>query len=816
MPMDRVTVRSSTYENKVYAFNLLSLLDTIDKRIKILSLDCFDTILWRQTATPIDVFYDLQQRPSFKALNYSSFLRVRSEAFARQLMRVKTGATEVTLSDIYKTAFPNLDSQQLAALTEDELAAEIEACYAFPPVIEFMRAAHEKGLKLIIVSDTYLTEKQLRCLLSSKLPADVMAVVTKIICSCEHGKSKSNGLFADVLKKVKMPPAAILHLGDNEIADFTSPQKLGIPAVHLVHHKKNIADLLHMQLQSASFFDPTLSYIRSLSSPFKGFFAAQNMSIEKPEVQVGYVSLGQIMYAFAKCILLEMEHLTQLNKNPKVLFLMRDGYLPAMMCEAVAGKSIGHKVRISRFVAIASSFRTQHDIEKYLAEIIDSSRLDMVCKQLLLPDDMVQSILKKTEASRYPVKELIRFIHKKDVVDCIIKRSKACFERLKKHLKNEAAIEEGDTLLFVDLGYTGTVQLKLQPIFQQEMNIEVKGCYLLSLATPESEKHRTGLLNSSWCDNRALLTIVNYIAILEQLCTSSDRSVIDFNEDGNPIFSDTAITDQQHTKLKHIQNECLRFAVDAERFFRSTNTSLTIATLRDIALAELSRLIFLPSKNEVQHMQDFQFDINLGTKDLLKMFDQEEGLRSLRKRGMFFMETDLKSMRTNYPAELRSAGLGCSLMLMSINRFGLTFRNEDFSLKQESINIIVMRNNDVSTANLEAIPTHDGYFSLMIPMGEGDFQVGVILGENYQWIQIESAELIKQSAFFSGKESQYTLNIAENIILDQMNDKNGGLFECVSNTSLLMIDAIDKKKLENTVFRLVFRPIVYRQKSVIA
>ena len=44
---------------EVRAYELEGLLDRAPAGIEVLSLDCFDTLIWRSTNAPIDVFADL-------------------------------------------------------------------------------------------------------------------------------------------------------------------------------------------------------------------------------------------------------------------------------------------------------------------------------------------------------------------------------------------------------------------------------------------------------------------------------------------------------------------------------------------------------------------------------------------------------------------------------------------------------------------------------------------------------------------------------------------------------------------------------------
>src|SRR5690242_14408163 len=89
-------------EEKIHAADLLTALNHYENKIKVLSLDCFDTIIWRKTATPTDAFFDLQNRPAFKALGFTGLMRVTAESHARQLKMIQKGKYEVTLNEIYQ------------------------------------------------------------------------------------------------------------------------------------------------------------------------------------------------------------------------------------------------------------------------------------------------------------------------------------------------------------------------------------------------------------------------------------------------------------------------------------------------------------------------------------------------------------------------------------------------------------------------------------------------------------------------------------------------------------------------------------------
>lgn len=807
--MDAVAASPTLNKSQIRATELLATLDSYGSDIKILSLDCFDTILWRTTATPFDVFYAMQDKPAFSALGFTANLRKQAETHARQRMILQRKKNEVTLKDIYRASFPTLSTEQLEALIEDELTAEKESCYPFPPIIELIRHAHAKGLKIIIVSDTYLEEKQLKNLLAHVLPIDVMQMISEIFCSSEHGYGKSLGLFNIVLKKLSTLPQSVLHIGDNQSADFTAPRSLGLHAAHLLHYPDEVHESLRMQAVSSSFIDPLIRNSRSLYSPFKGIFASYACVNDKPENAIGYAALGPIMYAFGKFICNEIEALQHEGKNPKVIFLMRDAYLPSLVCKTLLGKELGTCIRISRFSAYAASFRNEEDVDAYLADKVKSGRFHDICKQLLLPDEISNSIIQQINHSQEPILEFINQLHSKKILDIIFKNSKNYRQRLRRHLENEINLSTNDTLVFVDLGYTGTAEIKLAPIFKDELNVDIIGRYLIALRVPNWHLSRKGLLDPSTHDDKALTMLVTYIALLEQICTSTEKSVIDYDDTGHPIYSEEQLSDKQYEKLTAIQSECLRFIGDAEKFFKNSNINLTPAILRDTAAINLCRLLFLPTKSEVDYLKSFQFDFNLGTDKFLPVFDLTKGLTGLRRRSwLHCSKENLKDIRTNYPAEWRAASLELALTLMAQHRFGMEFALNDLSHRREALPIIIIHNQEATNLTLEAMPTHDGYFSIMIPIITDHCQVAIQFGLKYKWLELESATLIKLSALHSQSETEQSHDASPYLATHEMIDKTSGLFECINDTSSLVFTPKEKYQDNQFILRIIFRPIV--------
>lgn len=792
----------SQKQSKARANELMQVFNQYADQIQVLSLDCFDTLLWRKTDAPRDVFYNLEKKPLFKDLSFSALMRVEGEQRAYQLNRVKYGYHQTTISEIYRVMFPELNDDQIAHLVETEINEEIETCYPFPPVVELIRAAAAKKIKIIIVSDIYFEQHQLRQLLENKLPPDIMAVIDEVNCSCDYKKSKAEGLFNDVVKKLKINPNSILHIGDNPIADFDAPKLLGIHAVHFLQYSNSMQELMRMQAIAASYIDPTIRTLRALLNPFKSVIA-NHMTHDFPEQTLGYATLGPIMYAFARFVLDEIKQLQSNGKKPKVIFLMRDAYLPALACEQLAGNKIGYQVRISRFTALAASFRNKNDVENYLAINAKSGRFEDMCHQLQIPKDIADVLIQKSMQDKQPVLLFSQMVLHEKILQLIFAQSALCRARLFNYLINEIGLQINDTLLFVDLGYSCTTQNKLEPILREELNIDVHGCYLLALRAHGWSSTRKGLLDPTHYDDNALVMLVTYISLLEQLCTSEETSSVNFDDNGNVIYSDVAVNEEQHSKRIQVQNEALRFVKDAAEL------NFDMKTLSDVAAINLCRLIYFPIKNELEFLKSFASEVSLGTKEIIPLFDTEKGVTNLRRRGWLnAAKENGANMRMIYPAEWRAANLELSMTLMAQHRFGFQFSLNELSHRHENILITYEVNNDASKQiTVNALQTHDGYFSLCIPVVKG-MKAGVHFGLRYRWLEIESAEIIKLTSLYSQYESQNSMDASNCLAVNKMVDKGGGLFECEGEESLLMFFMPENIDNENYVLRIVFRPIV--------
>lgn len=791
------------------AAELVAKLDSVASEVRRVSLDCFDTILVRNVAEPVDVFFELARSEPFARLDFVAKLRVDAESRARSLASLRKGSIEVSLSDIYRAAFPALTDGELAELARAELEAEKRACSAFAPTIELMLAAKARGLPVVIVSDTYLSEPELRELLAACIPAEALAAVERIFCSSEHGRSKAAGLFKDVLRALNVAGRSLVHFGDHPVSDLGAAHAEGLHAVQLVHHAPAVESALRMHALATGLVAPEVRRERGLPRPYAALLS-EARGLEEPAAALGYLGAGPILYAFGHFLRRELAELEAAGARPKPLFLLRDGFLPQRVCSELLSADAGPLVSISRFAATAAGFRGREDVERYLARSAGSARFEPIARQLLLPSKLAERIIESAKRERQPALDFARRVLEPSVLAEVFARSRAYRQRLLRYLERRVQLERGDTLVLVDLGYEGTAQRELGPVLEDELGVTVTGRYLLAARVPGWEKTRRGLLEPSAVDDRLSGTLVPHVALLEDICTSDDASVIDYTDDGEPVFDTKVIAPEQYARVKPIQAEVLRFVREAEAHFARSGRRPDPESQRLAALAALARLLFFPGEAELAYLEGFRLDMNLTTLDSFELFDHEAGLEALRRKGAFFTRPGMKALRTNYPLELRSAGIELSLALFAQRRFSLSLGHDDMNLRRETLSVVIAGATDGGITSAEARATHDGYFALVLPVSKS-FKLAVLFGQRYTYVQLHSIELLPAAALYGNDGDAQVLDASSAATVDGMRDAGGGLFECLNESAFVLIAPTEfPESTAGVACRVVFRPIVAR------
>jgi len=785
---------------------LATALDRAPAGLAMLSLDCFDTLLWRNVHAPAHVFSDLGQGSP------TPHQRIWAESHARSRMALAKKQNEATIEQIYDALLPGHDAAARARGVAAELEAEARHCYGFAPTVALMRAAKAAGLKIAIVSDTYLSREQLRALIAGAAGEDVAALIDDLFCSSEFGVSKSEGLFKHVLRQTRVAPDRILHIGDNKHADLTPAQALGINALHLLQFSEAEQQRLRLEAAVGSIINAAGGEQGGCHQSHRAPLAVAIPALDDPAEALGYATLGPVFHAFARWIAEEAAALEKAGAKTHLLFLMRDGYLPQRVFDALATGTGTHAIEISRFTSIAASFADEAAVVEHLELEIEGTELDALAKQFLFTEAEAAAILRKLPARGRPAAFAAEV---RKPVNCrkILARSQALAERLANYVATQVTPAPGDTLMLVDLGYNGTVQDKVEPLLRKALGVEVAGRYLVLREQKMSRFDKKGLIDSRHYASTTLAALCANVAVIEQLCTAAQGSVVEYDAAGRAVRSGNSIKARQSTVREQVQQGCVRYAVERDSAFVRAPLADTPGTRREAAAAVLARLMFLPLPHELDVLASFEHDVNLGTDETVKLFDTQIAAEGLKRRGLFYMKG---SERMYLPAELRGQGLPASLALLAQHRFGLDLKYVDFCDRSIDLPIIIADGNDVLTSEVKAYPTHDGYFMAAIPVGECRFAIGVQFGRLYDWVQVDSAEFVPVRTFLSEKAAKANDAIGALPSLEGMEQVAPHLMRCEDQAAFMMVPPPALAKREPMMLVVVFRPIAERQPAPVA
>ncbi len=192
----------------------------IDQPYKYISFDVFDTMIFRTTLKPEDVFDIVQSKleDCGKWRHQFRFRDIRQEAEKRA--RKNNSSGEVLLDAIYDE-MQFLSDHEKKDLMQIEQETEYELCYPNPDMLKLYKDFLGQKKKVVFCSDMYLPSDTIRKLLEKCGISDF----EKLYVSGELGVNKRSGeLFDFVLSDLGIDKKEILHIGDNPIGDYLTPK----------------------------------------------------------------------------------------------------------------------------------------------------------------------------------------------------------------------------------------------------------------------------------------------------------------------------------------------------------------------------------------------------------------------------------------------------------------------------------------------------------------------------------------------------------------------------------------------------------------
>lgn len=553
------------------------------KAVKVLSLDVFDTLLWRVVPEPVDAFPLVG-----RSLLAAGHLQVPAEAFAplREAAEARARARslrerstpEVTLEEVYQ----ELPAAVVGNSSPADLAAvevEVERSITFPDlsVIDLINTLQGSlGPKVVLVSNTYLSAKQMRRLLDREPFTSIQ--FDEVFTSSDHRRHKGSGLFDVVLRTLGVFGDQVLHLGDDPDSDIACSARSGINGVLLTRRPEPLPIVL--EREGVTHGDATRHRRAPLHDQVGdfGLTAMRAKALRRPERSLlgadeeacwatGAAVLGPVLTAFAEWVHDRAEALGA----SRVFCVMREGAFLAPLLDAARRQRRGgvevSTLWLSRYVCTQAAILTASpsEIESFLQRR-RAPTLAHACEGLgLTPQDLPG--LANRGGDRLDDSELRRSfllavgddeLRAKVVAYCAAARC-----RLVEYVTRTLGQGSGEALL-VDIGWGATIQVGLDVALRGEgVRLPTRGLYLI---TNDVAVERVldgmaveGFLGTFGLPQRAIRWIVRSPEVLEQVCMPEVGSLLGFDDRGQPVTAPPGGDPGQHAQRQAVRSGVFAF-----------------------------------------------------------------------------------------------------------------------------------------------------------------------------------------------------------------------------------------------------------------
>ena len=460
----------------------------------LVSLDVFDTAIFRKVFKPTDIFNLVEENvgSNFKAQRILAQDKARRKSIYYNIV------------DIYRELPFSLSPKA-------EIKTEILNCFANPYILDLY---NKQEADYIFISDMYLpstiiTEILERC--GYKNP--------KVYVSCELKACKGEGkLFTKVENALKRKIQK--HIGDNYVSDILGAQKAGIPET----------EFIGPSIDNATVVTPELKNVR-----LRKLLIDEELSNSSIEEKIGYL-FAPLILSFTQSVLEE------LPENKTVFFIARDGFIMYVIARWILKTKKNIKYcRFSRKSCYLANIITNLNLKHpnnsaslYFFKIQRIQTLRDLIKTFDLDENADYSnVLEEFNIDldtniefhpnkRYLIERTFRAIQN-EFYDKVKEEKKNFFKYLDK-LK----MKNGD--FFVDLGYAGTIQ----GIIKRLSGLDLKGRYINTFDL-------NGNFQGTVFEKKSFLPL-GFLrpyggAAIELIFSEACGTVIKYDNEGNPVLS---------------------------------------------------------------------------------------------------------------------------------------------------------------------------------------------------------------------------------------------------------------------------------------
>jgi FMN phosphatase YigB (HAD superfamily) len=605
-------------------------------RFSVLSLDCFDTLLWRKVPEPINAFSVLGSQLKSESLlapdiDGSAFalLRQRAEVRARKVREEGGRGLEVTLREICSLVPPAILRIGLDELMQRELDVERSLLVPDLDVVELARLAVERGMRVVCVSDTYFSETDMRSFLAA--PPTGTLDISRVFASSSYGIGKGGGLWRHVIEELGVKPRDIIHVGDNREADVTAAGRNKIQGLYFERRPEGLARMIHREEAHAE----------SPLSPYHGDYGLTALRSkvlhriegegQPPELQpfwcFGAASLGPPLTGFADWV---QERTAEAGAS-KAFCMMREGRMLARLVNAAA-PSVSSPVEaepiwLSRQVCARASI--VNGTAEELTSLFQRRKMPSVvefCATLGVDPSEVPGFEHTPSARLHQPKVPERLIEQitldPELRARVVAQSAQLRGRIVRYLERMCPPGE-DRLVLVDLGWGATIQTLADGLLRQAgSDLRTTGLYLI---TTDRAAERMidgadvhGYLANAGQPAGPVDAFMRSPELLEQICMPDHGTQTGLDANLDPVLDIAEEQPVQSAQREAVQKGVAAFQREWIRY--RTTTPHALVPLheygQDRLRSILVRAMTAPTVDEAALFAGWLHDENFGSSDL--------------------------------------------------------------------------------------------------------------------------------------------------------------------------------------------------------
>lgn len=539
MPLDATLADAVAFGANVYG-QIRAAVDSGD--VQLLTSDVFDTLVWRDVDEPHHLWLRWAAEwiadgrlPAGSVPHHFALARAHAEFAARGRTLRELDTRECTLEEIWDEMPDRWVVGSRAEMIDAELDVEAAALRLIPGAVTEVRHAARRGIPVVLISDMYLSAEQLgRVLTRVGLPIGEFA---DIVTSSSRRRSKIDGVIADVITEHGVDPSAVLHIGDNYVADIVAARRVGANAVHTA-----VGNDCTIPLR-----DPVTHYSSErgtdagVGAAIRATLLEAGVAGTRPGYQFGVGVAGPVVAGFAA-----WAADTAASLGGSTLHcLLREGAMIAEVVERVRPGAPTRLVHASRWVMLRAAVTegTVDQLDQAIARrarfraehIADAFDLDLA------------SVQRVVGAGVYPHGERLEafaaIAEHDELRGRIVEASTRVRARVMRYLERTLQGLDTGRLVVCDVGWGGTIQTGLERILAVEgIDVTVTGLYL-ALSPSGDRRQAEGLdlrsyLPSHGMDDRierSAKAIIRSPEIVERVLTPRQGTLIDIDDDGQPI-----------------------------------------------------------------------------------------------------------------------------------------------------------------------------------------------------------------------------------------------------------------------------------------